>query len=256
MLTCPRRSPGPWTGCWAGAWSARASSGRPIRRAGGAGCRVRWGSGRGFRLLGRGRGGIGRPGLSPGITRRLIQAAERHRASRPGAAGADAASLDAIRPGAFARVSLRGEEASPGVNDAAVVGRVLREYHARGIDPAALRRVGGAVAERHRHLPGPSGRRRAVGGAGLPGGRAGARPRQRFPGDHAGLAAVPGGTLDCLEAAGYPAPRVMRTRSGRSGRDGRDVAHAGHHVRRGSRDPAFAGAAADAGGGAGQVACP
>ena len=29
-------------------------------------------------------------------------AAERHRASRPGAAGADAASLDAIRPGAFA----------------------------------------------------------------------------------------------------------------------------------------------------------
>ena len=42
-------------------------------------------------------------------------------------------------------MSLRGEEASQGVNDAAVVGRVLREYHARGIDPAALRRVGGAV---------------------------------------------------------------------------------------------------------------
>ncbi len=32
------------------------------------------------------------------------------------------------------------------MNDAAIVGRVLREYHLRGIDPSALRRVGGAVA--------------------------------------------------------------------------------------------------------------
>ena len=85
VLICPRRSPGPWTGCSAGAWSARASSARPIRRAPRG--RVRQGrvpgpAGRGRRLPGRGRGGVGRPGLSPGITRRPIQ--RRSGTGRPG----------------------------------------------------------------------------------------------------------------------------------------------------------------------------
>ena len=61
------------------------------------------------------------------------------------------------------------------MNDAAIVGRVLREYHLRGIDPSALRRVGGAVASGVvTYLVGPD-RDRAVGGAGVPGRRAGAR---------------------------------------------------------------------------------
>ena len=90
VLICPRRSPGPWTGCSAGAWSARASSARPIRRAPRG--RVRRGRvrpgrgpgppGRGRRLPGRGQGGVGLPGLSPGITRRPIQ--RRSGTGRPG----------------------------------------------------------------------------------------------------------------------------------------------------------------------------
>jgi Ser/Thr protein kinase RdoA (MazF antagonist) len=111
-------------------------------------------------------------------------------------------------------VSLRGEEAGRGVNDAVVVGRVLREYHSRGIDPAALRRVGGAVQSGIvTYLVHPD-------GAGLWVVRA-CRADAPVPIHVSGSPATMqdwllsrAATLDCLEAAGYPAPRVVRTRPG------------------------------------------
>ena len=111
-------------------------------------------------------------------------------------------------------MSLRGEEASRGVNDAVVVGRVLREYHARGIDPAALRRVGGAVQSGIvTYLVQPDGARPWVVRA--------CRADAPVPIHVSGALATMEGwllsraaTLDCLELLGYPAPRVVRTRSG------------------------------------------
>jgi len=111
-------------------------------------------------------------------------------------------------------VSLRGEEAGRGVNDAVVVGRVLREYHSRGIDPAALRRVGGAVQSGIvTYLVHPDGAGPWVVRA--------CRADAPVPIHVSGSAATMqdwllsrAATLDCLEAAGYPAPRVVRTRPG------------------------------------------
>jgi Ser/Thr protein kinase RdoA (MazF antagonist) len=101
------------------------------------------------------------------------------------------------------------------VNDAAVVGRVLREYHARGIDPAALRRVGGSVhAATVTYLVRPDGTRpwvvqacREDAPVSAPMSGSGATTMRDWLLSRAS-------TLDGLEAAGYPAPRVIRTRSG------------------------------------------
>ena len=106
------------------------------------------------------------------------------------------------------------------MNDAAVVGRVLREYHARGIDPAALRRAGGSVASGIvTYLVSPDG---AAGPATGPWVVRACRADTPVP---IHVSASPAqtmlnwlmtraSTLDCLEARGYPAPRVIRTRSG------------------------------------------
>jgi len=101
------------------------------------------------------------------------------------------------------------------VNDAAIVGRVLREYHLRGIEPSALRRVGGAVASGVvTYLVGVDETTTWVVRAW--------REDTPVPVQASGAAAMTmldwlmaqAGTLDCLEAAGYPAPRVIRTHSG------------------------------------------
>jgi Ser/Thr protein kinase RdoA (MazF antagonist) len=107
------------------------------------------------------------------------------------------------------------------VNDAAIVGRVLREYHLRGVEPSALRRVGGAAASGvvtylvgPANLVGPAETARWVVRA--------CREDAPVPGHPSGALARTmldwlmgqAGTLDCLEAAGYPAPRVIRTHSG------------------------------------------
>jgi len=111
-------------------------------------------------------------------------------------------------------VSLRGEEAGRGVNDAVVVGRVLREYHSRGIDPAALRRVGGAVQSGivtylvHPDGAGPWVVRACRADAPVPIHVSGS------PATMQDWLLSRAATLDCLEAAGYPAPRVVRTRPG------------------------------------------
>ncbi len=106
------------------------------------------------------------------------------------------------------------------MNDAAVVGRVLREYHARGIDPAALRRVGGSVASGIvTYLVSPDGAARSVAGPWMV--RAcradtpvpihvSASPAQTM----LDWLMTRASTLNCLEARGYPAPRVIQTRSG------------------------------------------
>ena len=101
------------------------------------------------------------------------------------------------------------------MNDAAVVGRVLREYHARGTDPAALCRVGGSVhAASVTYLVRPDGVPAWVVRA--------CREDAPVP-VHLVATGVPtmldwllsqAGTLDCLEVRGYPAPRVIRTRAG------------------------------------------
>ena len=101
------------------------------------------------------------------------------------------------------------------MNDAAIVGRVLREYHLRGIEPSALRRVGGAVASGVvTYLVGPDGTGSWVVRA--------CRADAPVPAHVSGAPALTmldwlmaqAGTLDGLEAAGYPAPRVIRTHSG------------------------------------------
>ena len=101
------------------------------------------------------------------------------------------------------------------MNDAAIVGRVLREYHLRGIEPSALRRVGGAAASGVvTYLVGPDEAAPWVVRA--------CREDAPVPVHVGGAPAMSmldwlmaqAGTLDCLEAAGYPAPRVIRTHSG------------------------------------------
>jgi hypothetical protein len=101
------------------------------------------------------------------------------------------------------------------VNDAAIVGRVLREYHLRGIEPSALRRVGGAAASGVvTYLVGPDETAPWVVRA--------CREDAPVPVHVSGAPAMSmldwlmaqAGTLECLEAAGYPAPRVIRTHSG------------------------------------------
>jgi hypothetical protein len=141
------------------------------------------------------------------------------------------------------------------VNDAAIVGRVLREYHLRGIEPSALRRVGGAAASGVvTYLVGPDATapwvvRVCREAAPVP-------VRAAPPMTMLDWLIAQAATLDCLEAAGYPAPRVIRTHSGdRVGLDGAWLTLA-TFFHRGSGDPAFAGAAPDAGGGAGEAACP
>lgn len=100
------------------------------------------------------------------------------------------------------------------MNDAAVVGRVLREYHARGVDPAALRRVGGAVQSGivtylvHPDGAGPWVVRACRADAPVPIHVSGA------PATMEDWLLSRASTLDCLELLGYPAPRVVRTRSG------------------------------------------
>jgi Ser/Thr protein kinase RdoA (MazF antagonist) len=101
------------------------------------------------------------------------------------------------------------------VNDAAIVGRVLREYHLRGIEPSAFRRVGGAAASGVvTYLVGPDETapwvvRACREDAPLPVHVSGAPGRSMLD-----WLMAQASTLDCLEAAGYPAPRVIRTHSG------------------------------------------
>ena len=110
------------------------------------------------------------------------------------------------------------------MNDAAVVGRVLREYHARGIDPVALRRAGGSVASglvTYLVSPAGSGRRpvrRSVVRWVVRACRADAPVPVHVsaspPGTMLDWLMTRASTLDWLEARGHPAPRVIRTRSG------------------------------------------
>jgi Ser/Thr protein kinase RdoA (MazF antagonist) len=101
------------------------------------------------------------------------------------------------------------------VNDAAIVGRVFREYHLRGIEPSALRRVGGAVASGVvTYLVGtdetePWMVRACREDAPVPVHVSGAPARTMLD-----WLMAQAGTLDWLEAAGHPAPRVIRTHSG------------------------------------------
>ena len=109
------------------------------------------------------------------------------------------------------------------MNDAAVVGRVLREYHARGIDPAVLRRVGGSVASGIvTYLASPDGDGRPAAGPPVPRWVVRACRADVPVPIHVSASRetmldwlmTRASTLDWLEARGYPAPRIIRTRSG------------------------------------------
>jgi Ser/Thr protein kinase RdoA (MazF antagonist) len=97
------------------------------------------------------------------------------------------------------------------VNDAAVVGRILREYHHRGIEPGAIRRAAGTVRGEcvsYRISPGdapPWLVRACHVDAPVP-----VQFRSAAPTMLDWLVTV-GGTLACLEEGGYRAPRVIRT---------------------------------------------
>ena len=109
------------------------------------------------------------------------------------------------------------------MNDAAVVGRVLREYHARGIGPAGLRRVGGSVAGGIvTYLASPDGDVRPAAGPSAPrwvvrACRADAPVPIHLSASRETMLdwlMTRASTLNWLEARGYPAPRIIRTRSG------------------------------------------
>ena len=108
------------------------------------------------------------------------------------------------------------------MNDAAIVGRVLREYHLRGIEPSALRRVGGAVASGVvTYLVGPDETAPWVVRACREDAPVPVYVSREPAMTMLDWLMAQAATLDCLEAAGYPAPRVIRTHSGdRVGLDG------------------------------------
>lgn len=101
------------------------------------------------------------------------------------------------------------------MTDAAVVGRILREYHLRGLAPEGVRRLAGSMRGTqvsYQVTPGnaPSLVIRAF--------RADAPVPAQFSGSAAETMThwVTGraGTLACLAAAGYPAPRPVPSRTG------------------------------------------
>ena len=122
------------------------------------------------------------------------------------------------------------------MTDAAVVGRILREYHQAGIEPSGIRRLTGSVRGARVSYwfgePGGVGDRGEPGDVGAAGGRRGPggtglvvrafRTDVPLAGQFRGgrPAAVTdwlrsrAATLDWLEEHAYPAPRVIRTRSG------------------------------------------
>jgi Ser/Thr protein kinase RdoA (MazF antagonist) len=101
------------------------------------------------------------------------------------------------------------------LTDAAVIGRILREYHQAGIEPSVIRRLTGSVrgARVTYRLGGPAGSGLVVRAL-----RTDVPLAVRFPA--AGTVAVTdwllgrAATLGWLEERAYPAPRVIRTRSG------------------------------------------
>ena len=134
-----------------------------------------------------------------------------------------------MRPGP---VPIPTEGESQPVGDAAVAKRILREYHRRGLDPGSFQRLAGTV-----HGDGVSylvtagdGQRLVVRAC-----RADApvpvqfrRSSRTTPLDWLVTRAA---TLDYLERDGYPAPRVVRTRSGDTvGLDGVWLTLATSHV--------------------------
>jgi Ser/Thr protein kinase RdoA (MazF antagonist) len=100
------------------------------------------------------------------------------------------------------------------VNDAALVGRILREYR-RGHDPAAVHRVSGTVhGDSVTYLVDLGDGDRLV----VRASRADAPVQIQFrvPGSLTMLdwLVTRAATLTCLERGGYPAPRLIRTRAG------------------------------------------
>jgi Ser/Thr protein kinase RdoA (MazF antagonist) len=119
------------------------------------------------------------------------------------------------------------------LTDAAVIGRILREYHQAGIDPSGIRRLTGSVRgarvsywlgePRGPARPGMPGRPGGPGGPAVPGLVVRAfRTDMPLAGQFRGgrPAAVTdwlrsrAATLDWLQEHAYPAPRVIPTRSG------------------------------------------
>lgn len=98
--------------------------------------------------------------------------------------------------------------------DAAVVGRILREYHLRGLDPEGIRRLGGSVRGTRISYQ--------VSHGGPPLVIRAFRAEAPVPVQFSGSAAetmthwVTGraGTLACLAETGYPAPRPVPSRTG------------------------------------------
>jgi Ser/Thr protein kinase RdoA (MazF antagonist) len=112
-------------------------------------------------------------------------------------------------------VPIPAEPDSQPVGDAAVAGRILREYHQRGIDPGSFQRLAGSVhgASVSYLVTAADGQRLVVRAC-----RADApvpvqfrRSSRATPLDWLITRAA---TLDYLERGGYPAPRLVRTRSG------------------------------------------
>jgi Ser/Thr protein kinase RdoA (MazF antagonist) len=101
------------------------------------------------------------------------------------------------------------------VNDAALVGRILREYHHRGSDPAAVHRVSGSVhGDSVTYLVDLGDGDRLVVRASRT--DAPVQVQFRAPGSLTMLdwLVTRAATLTCLERGDYPAPRLIRTRAG------------------------------------------